>query len=105
VDELTALAGEVSDETVIACGPPATTAFLSMTALAWELDVALGDIGVRTKTAPPSGVVFADADAAVREAIAAAGRPIGERGRWRAYAVSCASASGAAMAGVGGASR
>jgi hypothetical protein len=107
VDELRELADDVGRERVAACGPPSTTAFLSMTALAWQLDVPLGDVGVRTETAPPTGVVFVDddADARVRVAITAAGRPVGAAGRWNAYAVSCASASGAAIAGVAGAWR
>lgn len=106
VGELRDLASRLRDRTA-ACEPPATTAFLSMTALAWELDVPVADVGVRTKTPPARGVVYVDdgADARLREAIAAAGPELAAEGRWRAYAVSCASASGAAMAGVVGATR
>jgi hypothetical protein len=107
VDELRDLADDVGRQRAAACGPPSTTAFLSMTALAWQLDVTLGEVGVRTQSAPPRGTAFVDhdADPIVRAEVARAGDAIGERGRWRAYAVSCASASGAAIAGVVGAAR
>lgn len=107
VSQLRTLARELGPGAVRGCGDVATTEFLTETALAWQLDLPLRRVGLRLESAPERGTMFVDAGATApaRRAAQAAGRPLGERGRWSAYAISCASASAPAIAAVAGASR
>ncbi len=111
IDELSGLVDDLGAEQVTACGPVTTSHFLAQTPLAWDLELPIDAISVRAASAPPAGVAFLDleASAAARSAIIAAGRPLGERGRWSAYAISCSGVASSrgerAIAGVAGASR
>jgi hypothetical protein len=70
----------------------ATSDFLTETALAWRLELGLGEVERRIASAPEAGTSFLDADAPAqaRRAVLAAGVPVAHRGRWTAYEVFCA---------------
>jgi hypothetical protein len=91
IDELSALADAADHETLTSCRPLTTTDFLTVPPLAWDLELAMARIAVRTETAPDAGVAiisFQEASPA-RTAIEGRGRPLAERGRWAAYVISC----------------
>jgi hypothetical protein len=92
IDRLFELVDSVGRERVIACGPVATTDFLSQTALAWKLELALSDVGLRLESMPASGSAFVDADAptAVRAQLAATGSPVARGEGWELYRFDCA---------------
>jgi hypothetical protein len=92
VDELFGVVDEVGVGRVLGCGTTATSDFLTETALAWKLELGLGVVERRSASAPTSGISFLDADApaAARRAVIAAGRPIARDGSWSAYEVNCA---------------
>ncbi len=111
IDRLGGLVEETGADRLTRCGPVTTTDFLTVTPLAWELDLPLAAIGVRVESAPSSGVaiVRAGEPRPAAAAIEASGRLLGEHGGWAAYEVSCppaaSAASGRAIAGVAGAER
>lgn len=92
VDDLFGVVDEVGAARVLACGTATTSDFLTETALAWKLELGLGEVERRVASAPASGTSFLDADApaAARRAVIAAGMPIARRGSWSAYEVNCA---------------
>ena len=109
LDGLERLADAVGAKRLAGCGPVTGTEFLTQTALAWKLEVAISDVRIRVATAPPAGVAIVSpgAPALAVTAIERAGDQLGSRSGWAAYEISCdiAGASGAAIAGVSGASR
>ena len=99
VDDLSALVDEVGAGRINACGEVTISDFLVQTPLAWDLDLPIDAVSIRTETMPERGVAFLDRDA---------GEPLASEGRWSAYAISCSAASSLGdrdIAGVGGASR
>ena len=109
-DDLGALVERLGPERISTCGAVTTSTFLAQTQLAWELELPIDAIAIRTETAPAEGTAFLErgASVAARDAIEAVGRPLGSHGRWSAYAISCARASSAGertIAGVAGARR
>jgi hypothetical protein len=92
------------------CAPVTTTDYLAVTPLAWERDVAMAAISVRTRTLPGDGIAFVSAEdpPPVAARIARLGALVAREGDWAAYELSCPAASGAsgsAIAAVAGASR
>jgi hypothetical protein len=110
IDDLDEIVTTVGLDSIDVCGEVDTSDFLTQTALAWELDRALDEVGVRTASLPGSGVVFVGADpprVLVGQINSRAGA-LAANESWTAYAVSCAaadSASPARIAGVAGARR
>jgi hypothetical protein len=100
VDDLEATAEAVRGEGLGGCAPVTTTAFLSVTPLAWQTELALGEVEIRTRTIPAAGVAFVGADEPppVAAEIERRGRPIGGRGSWAAYEIACPAPPGALVA-------
>ncbi len=111
VEELSELVDRAGAERLRACPPLTSTDFLTQTALAWKLELAIAAVNVRAETPPVGGaaIVSAADPSPAAAAIAAAGTPIAELGEWSAYEISCEPAasavSGRAIAGVTGALR
>jgi hypothetical protein len=91
VSELFAVADEAGVRRVVDCGPATTSDFLTETALAWKLELALDGVARRVASAPPDGTAFLDAEAPAdaRRAVRASGVAIARAGLWDAYAISC----------------
>jgi hypothetical protein len=93
------------------CGEVATTDLPTQTALAWRLERPLGEVVLRTSSAPRRGIGFvrAPASRAATRPIEVRGVRLGDEGPWSVYAISCAagasSASDRAIVGVAGARR
>ena len=110
-DRLRDLARPLGRDRLLACGKLATTDVLVRTALAWELDTALGDVVSFGRAPTDSGafVVGLEASPALRRGVRAAATPVARNGEWSVYSIDCAAtASGsppASSAGVSGATR
>ncbi len=111
VEELFELVDRAGVERLLACPPLTSTDFLTQTALAWKLELAIAAVNVRYETPPVGGaaIVSAADPPSAAAAISAVGTPIAKLGEWSAYEISCgpaaSAASGRAIAGVTGASR
>jgi hypothetical protein len=90
-EQLRDLVAAVGSERVLACGPPTTSDLLTESALAWELEVGLGDVILRRDSLPPSGVALVGPAASerLRELARGSGRLLEANERWAAYAISC----------------
>ena len=110
IGDLDALVDDIGRDRIDGCGEVATSDFLVQTALAWQLERPLDQVGVRTKSLPDRGVVFFRADRVYPLGVTTGGRlprALAANRSWTAYAISCgaASASPARIAGVAGALR
>lgn len=86
------LVDRVGRERILACEPVATTGFLTQTALVWKLRLALDDVPLRTKSAPPDGIAFVqdgEGDLAAA-AIEREGKRVAANGAWGLYRLGCA---------------
>ena len=109
IDDLDALVSEVGADRLVRCDEVATSDLLVQTAIAWNLEVPMGGVGVRVKSLPRRGtmIVRADMPRALRSLVEVRGERLGGNRSWDAYAVSCGadSARPALIAGVTGARR
>jgi len=88
---LTWLVQTVGREELLRCGRLATSDVLVRTALAWELEVPLGDVVSFGEPPRSSGafIVGPEASSRVRSAMAERGRLLYEQGEWSAYSIDC----------------
>ena len=109
VDGFERLADALGPARLAGCGAVSNTEFLTQTVVAWKLELPIAAIDIRVATAPTTGIALVSpgaTDLAVT-AIHREGDLQGTLAGWSAYEMSCetAGASGAAIAGVSGASR
>ena len=90
-EQLRELVAAVGSERILACGAPTTSDLLTESALAWELQLGLGDVILRRDSLPPSGVALIGpaAPEPLRELAGDTGRMLAANERWAAYAISC----------------
>ena len=95
VEALRELLAGVGAATVLGCGTPSTSDLLTHSALAWELEVGVGEVRLLRSTLPASGVALVGPAASpeLRELAAERGRELGQAGPWAAYAISCTGAA------------
>jgi hypothetical protein len=109
IDDLGELVTTIDPERIDACGEVDTSDLITQTALAWDLERSLDEIGVRTESLPSRGVIFVASPAPrpLRDLARERGTRLAANASWGAYAVSCAadSARPARIAGVAGARR
>ncbi|MGH2950715.1 MAG: hypothetical protein ACRDKX_01565 [Solirubrobacterales bacterium] len=111
VEELFRTVDAAGRERLEGCGAVTTSDFLTQPALAWRIERPLDRVAIRIRSSPESGSMLLDSDASAsaRNAVLRAGTLVASRGRWAAYAISCAtsesSANDLAIAGVAGARR
>jgi hypothetical protein len=109
IDDLEELVGGVGRERIAACGAVDTSDLLTQTALAWELERPLDEVGVRVASLPAPGVIFVaqEPPRTLAAVLRDTGEQVAANDSWTAYAVSCGagSASPARIAGVTGALR
>ena len=60
LEDMFGLVDDLGAGEVVACGPVTTSDFLTETALAWRLELALGEVERRVASAPPAGISFVD---------------------------------------------
>ena len=84
-------------EAFMGCGELWTSVFITQTALAWHLDLAVSDVVTTSSVPPPDGrlVVGAGSDAGLAARARADGSPLAADGGWEVYGTgACASAAG-----------
>ena len=99
VEALRELVAGVGAARILDCGAPSTSDLLSHSALAWELEVGVGEVRLLRSSLPAGGVALVGpaAPPELGELAAERGRRLGEAGPWAAYAISCTAAVDAGM--------
>ena len=91
VERLAELTDRVGRDHARSCPPVTTTSFLTETALAWQLHLALDRVDLRLESAPSAGIGFVEVGEGDRAgaAIRAAGEPLATVGAWSAWSLGC----------------
>lgn len=89
IDDLRELTAALGPEAIAACAPLSSSDLLTQSALAWELERGVAGVELSRRSVPTAGLALVGPDADP-SAVPTGVEPVGRRGGWRAYRISCA---------------